>query len=127
MPLSQKTPTRDSPKSPLGSLFQDSLSSFFFFFRVKEDLSREEIHSIDRVGAILEGKRGPGYGVVDKAISKKQIYSERDTPTNRVWAIAEDECPDSLSLWPLTSLKFLLVHLKVFDEPTSLNYSILFL
>lgn len=75
---------------------------FCFFFRVKEGLSREEIHSIDRVGAILEGKRGPGYGVVDKAISKKWIYSERDTPTNRVWAIEEDECPDSLSLWPQT-------------------------
>ena len=32
---------------------------------VKEGLLREETHSIDRVSAILEGKRGPiGYGVV---------------------------------------------------------------
>ena len=53
--------------------------SLSFFFRVKEGLSREEIHSVDRVGAILEGKRGPGYGVVDKVIGKKWIYSERDT------------------------------------------------
>ena len=64
--------------------------------------------------------------VRDKVIGKKWIYSERDT-LHRVWAIAEDECPDSLSLWPHMSLKFLLVHLKVFDESTSLNYSILFL
>lgn len=48
-----------------------SKTLYLFFFRVKEGLSREEIHSVDRLGAILEGKRSPGYGVVDKVIGKK--------------------------------------------------------